>query len=43
MTLLLLNLTRSQPFDSDLAARIHALTRALQLGPTGQSVSPSGH
>jgi hypothetical protein len=40
---LLLNLTRSQSSDSDLAARIHALAHSLQLGSTRQSVSPSGH
>jgi hypothetical protein len=37
-----IKLTRSQPSKSDLAARIRAIARALQLGPDDQSISPSG-
>jgi hypothetical protein len=43
MAWLLLNSTRSQPFDLDLAAWIRALARVLQLGPASQAASPLGH
>jgi hypothetical protein len=43
MAWLLLNPTRSQSSDSDLAARIRALARVMQLGPAGQDASPLGH
>jgi hypothetical protein len=39
---LLFNLTRSQPSDSDLVARIRTLARNLQLDPAGQPASYLG-